>query len=306
MDTLDRLILGELANQCRISFSKLAEKYKVSLNTIKNRVEALVEMGIISNFVVELPLETLNASFAVIILDIKTDTSKEQLISLGKHPFIMALGLGYELQGFAVVVYRTNAELGQSIDFLQSSNLVTQARALPLIAPPSTIDTTLTRGLDTLKKIDWKILKSLRWNGRKPLGELASDVGVSVPTVRKRLAYLRKYNLIHETIQINPAASERDLVVMLLVRSSDTTHDYYELDSRFRKQWPENYWMFYRSASEMELMITFVVESSKSVATLRNEMTKVIENSEIIDQVIVPEWLFFPDFRDELIDAYLN
>ncbi|MHA3963261.1 MAG: winged helix-turn-helix transcriptional regulator [Candidatus Thorarchaeota archaeon SMTZ1-45] len=306
MDTSDRLILGELANRCRISFSKIAEKYEVSLNTIKNRIEALVEMGVISNFVVELPLEKLNASFAIIILDIKTDTSKDQLISLGRNSFIMALGLGYELQGFAIVVYRTNAELVEAIDFLQSSNLVTQARAMPLIAPPSTVDTTSIKGIDTLKKIDWKILKSLQWNGRKPLGEIASDVGVSVPTVRKRLAYMRKHNLIHETIQVNPAASEHDLVVMLLVRSPAAAHEYYKLDGRFREQWPENYWIFYRSANNMELMVTFVVESSKKVASLRSEMTKVLEDSEIINQVIVPEWLFFPDFRDEMIDTHVE
>jgi len=56
MDKLDRQILDELGYQCRVSFSKLAEKFDVSLNTIKNRVEALVDEGVIVNFVVQLNL----------------------------------------------------------------------------------------------------------------------------------------------------------------------------------------------------------------------------------------------------------
>ncbi|MHA2313031.1 MAG: Lrp/AsnC family transcriptional regulator [Candidatus Thorarchaeota archaeon] len=90
MDALDRLILSELSYQCRVSFSKLAEKFDVSLTTIKNRVEALVEEGVILRFVVQLPLDTLHANFAVIMLDIRKNTTPEDLISLGNHPFIMA------------------------------------------------------------------------------------------------------------------------------------------------------------------------------------------------------------------------
>ena len=97
MDALDRRILDELALQCRVSFSKLAEKFGVSLNTIKNRVEALAEQGVIVDFVVQLHLDILRASFAVVMLDIKSNTGRKNLISLGDHPFIMALGLGYEM-----------------------------------------------------------------------------------------------------------------------------------------------------------------------------------------------------------------
>jgi hypothetical protein len=46
-----------------------------------------------------------------------------------------------------------------------------------------------------------------------------------------------------------------------------------------------------------------MVESSKKVTVLRNEMTELLEDSEIINQVIVPEWIYFPDFRDEMIDS---
>lgn len=303
MDNLDRLILGELAAQCRISFSKLAEKHNVSLNTIKNRVEALVDKGVIHRFVVQLPLERLQASFAVLLLDIESDTSKDEIASLGEHPFIMAMGLGYELRGFAVAVYRTNAELSQTVDHLQASDLVKGVQALPMVGPPTTIDTSSFKGLDALKRIDWKIMKSLQFDGRKALGDVSAEVGASVPTIRKRIAFMRKHNLVSETIEINPAASEDDLIVMLRVGSPAITQkEAFELDMLFREQWPNEYWLSYRMANRPELMVTFVVESSKRVAALRREITELLEESEIAEQVIVPEWIFFPDFRNEIIN----
>jgi len=303
MDTLDRLILGELAIQCRVSFSKLAEKFNVSLNTIKNRVEGLVKEGVINRFVVQLPLEVLQADFAVLLLDIEPDTRKEDLINLGTHPSIMAMGLGYELSGFAVAVYRTNAELSQVVDYLQASDIIKGVHALPMVGPPAPIDRSLAKGLDALKKIDWKIIRSLQWDGRKALGEIAKDVGASVPTVRKRLDFMREHNLIAETIEINPAASDHDLIVMLRVSNPIITQrELFEIDLMFREQWPKEYWLNYRLADRPEIMATFVVDSAKRVAELRSEMTDLLDGSDILEQVIVPEWLFFSDFRAQIVN----
>lgn len=307
MDALDRLILSELSYQCRASFSKLAEKFDVSLTTIKNRVEALVEEGVILRFVGQLPLEALQASFAVVMLDIRTNTKPNDLIDLGNHPFIMALGVGFEPQGFAIAVYRTNDELSRAIDHLQSSEHVESAQAYPVVGPPAPIDRSSAKGIDTLKKIDWKILKSLQWDGRKALSDIAVDVGASVPTVRKRLNFMREHNLIHETIQINPAATEHRFVVMVVLRSSAIgATDHYELEEMFRERFGEKYWLSFRMANQPELALTFVIDSSKQVAPLRSELLSLLEGTEITHQMLVPEWMYFPDFRDEMIDDHLS
>ncbi|UCE11006.1 MAG: Lrp/AsnC family transcriptional regulator [Candidatus Thorarchaeota archaeon] len=307
MDALDRLILNELSYRCRISFSKLAEKFDVSLTTIKNRVEALVEEGVILRFVVQLPLEIVHANFAVVVLDIKPNTMTEDLRSLGTNRFIMALGAGYEPQGFAIAVYRTNDELIHAVDHLQSSKYVENAQAFPVVGPPMPIDRSLSKGFESLKKIDWKILKSLQSDGRKTLSDIALDVGASVPTVRKRLTFMREHNLIHETIQINPAATERRFVVMFVIRSSFFVEmDHFELEKKFREKFGENYWISFRMANSPELVLTFVVDSSKEVVPLRSGLLSLFDDAEITGQMIVPEWVYFPDFRDDIIDEHLS
>ena len=307
MDALDRLILGELSLRCRVSFTELAKKFDVSLTTIKNRVEELVEEGVIQNFVAQLPLQLMGANIAIIALDIKTNTLPNNLVNLGGHPFIMALGLGYELQGFAISIYRTNDELRQAVDHLQSSGFVERSQAYPVALPPAPVDRSQAKGIDALKNIDWKILKSLQWNARKTLSDIASDVGASVPTVRKRLNFMRKHNLIQETIQINPAAAERQIVVMLLMRNPNIAQmDPFEFEKMLRTKFSESYWISFRMANRPEFMLTFVIDSSKQVSPIRSELVSLFEGTEIFNQMIVPQWTYFPDFRDEIIDKRLS
>ena len=307
MDALDRQILNELSYQCRVSFTDLAEKFEVSLSTIKNRVEALVDEGVILNFVVQLPLRVMKASIAIISLDVQSNTQQEDLIGLGEHPFIMAMGAGYELQGFAIAIYRTNDELDQVIRHLQSSPFVERVQAFPVVTPPLPLDSSQIKGLDSLKKIDWRILKSLQWDGRKTLGDLAAEVGASVPTVRKRLAFMRKHSLIEESIHINPAATERRLVVMLTVASPLILQvDYYTLEGMLRERFQEGYWVSFRMANKSEVMLAFVISSAKEVADIRSELAAMAEETEVVHQMIVPQWIYFSDFRHELVEQHLQ
>ena len=307
MDTLDRLILSELGVRCRVSFTDLASKFNVSLNTIKSRVDQLVQERVILAFDVQLKLELFNANHAIFFLDIEKNTTQEDLRSLGDNPFIAAMGLGFELNGFAVSIYRTNNELNQAVNHLRESEHVKDVRVLPFLAPPSVGTEGPSKGIDALKKVDWKILKSLRRDGRKSLGDIASDVGASVPTVRKRLKFLRSNGLITETILINPAAIESGLVVMVRVRIPDLTSERSYLNDRIlREKIPESYWISWTLADRSEVILTFVAASMKDVAQLRAKLLEVLESVEILSQIVVPEWVYFLDFRDDIIEEHLT
>jgi DNA-binding Lrp family transcriptional regulator len=45
LDRIDRTILSELCNNCRITYESLAKKTKLSANAVKNRVHHLIESG---------------------------------------------------------------------------------------------------------------------------------------------------------------------------------------------------------------------------------------------------------------------
>ncbi len=54
---------------------------------------------------------------------------------------------------------------------------------------------------EPLTSIDYKILKTLNRDARKPIIDIADYIGLSLKTVRKRLKCIRAYNLAFLTIE---------------------------------------------------------------------------------------------------------
>ena len=124
MDLLDKALFQELANNCRVSFTDLSKKYDVSVNTIKKRVEDMLEKGLIVAFDVQLKLSIYNASFALVILRLDQVLSEQEQDEIGKHQFITSISTGIQLDGQVVIIYRNNDELNEVIEFLRSNEKV--------------------------------------------------------------------------------------------------------------------------------------------------------------------------------------
>ncbi|MHA1907666.1 MAG: winged helix-turn-helix transcriptional regulator [Candidatus Thorarchaeota archaeon] len=308
MDVFDRVLMGELAANCRVSFTDLAKKYDVSVNTIKKRVEDLVEEGVIVAFDAQIPLGVIGGNFAVIMMKLTSKWSADIVKNLGKHPNIYAIAAGIQPEAFALVVYRSNQELTQTIDELRSSQGVSDTETIPLLPPLVGGLPPPSKSLDDLKKIDWKILQKLRWNGRMQLGDLADSIGSSPASVRKRLRFMRENSLVSETILVNPSVTQGMVVMFSLDMSELSSEIQHGLDTLLAKEFPDNYWLSWRVADRSNLLLTFQVQSTKEVIQLGEGVLNLLEGASIVRQLIVGIWEYFPDFRDDLIaqklDAY--
>ncbi|MHA2423542.1 MAG: Lrp/AsnC family transcriptional regulator [Candidatus Thorarchaeota archaeon] len=306
MDVFDRVLLGELAANCRISFTDLAKKYEVSVNTIKKRVEDLRDEGVIVAFDAQIPLGAIGGNFAVVMMKLTTKWSTDIVENLGKHPNIYAIAAGIQPEAFALVVYRSNQELTQAIDILQSSQGVSDTETIPLLPPLIGGKPPPSKSLDDLKKIDWKILQKLRWNGRMQLGDLADAVGSSPASVRKRLQFMRENMLVSETILVNPSVTQ-GMVVMFSVDMPELSSEIqHELDTLLAKEFPDNYWLSWRVADRSNLLLTFQVQSTKDVIQIGESVLKLIDGASITRQLIVGIWDYFSDFRDDLVSQKLD
>ncbi|MFW9846095.1 MAG: Lrp/AsnC family transcriptional regulator [Candidatus Thorarchaeota archaeon] len=303
MDILDKALIGELSNSCRMSFSDLAKKYSVSVNTIKNRVEHLIEEGIILGFDVMPKLSLLNTSFASIMLYFEDVVTREIVDELGRSEFIMAVMTGFEPEGFAVAVYRNSDELNQAVEHLRNNSAVREVDVYQLLPPPSSKESIRSsKTLDDLKTIDWKILRSLRWNGRMPLKDLAQKTGKSVPTVRKRLEYMRKHDLIYETTLVNIGAVGTGMVITLAVEIQGlSSSKQLEIDEILHEAYPEEYWLSWRSADRPLMLLTFYTASAKTAGEIRNGLRTVLPELRVVGQIVSGEWEYFRDFRDDIL-----
>jgi len=74
-----------------------------------------------------------------------------------------------------------------------------------------------------MDKIDWKLIKQLRSNGRKTYKELGEAIGFTSLGAKKRIAKLLKKNIIHISALVNTDAIDLRLALILLeIESAET------------------------------------------------------------------------------------
>jgi len=74
-----------------------------------------------------------------------------------------------------------------------------------------------------MDKIDWKLIKQLRSDGRKTYKELGDAIGFTSLGAKKRIAKLLKKNIIHISALVNTDALDLRLALILLeIESAET------------------------------------------------------------------------------------
>ena len=74
-----------------------------------------------------------------------------------------------------------------------------------------------------MDKIDWKLIKQLRSDGRKTYKELGETIGFTSLGAKKRIAKLLKKNIIHISALVNTDAIDLRLALILLESESAET-----------------------------------------------------------------------------------
>ncbi|MGD9396528.1 MAG: winged helix-turn-helix transcriptional regulator [Candidatus Thorarchaeota archaeon] len=304
MDLLDSALFQELSNHCRVSFTELSKKYDVSVNTIKNRVEEMIERGIIVSFDVQLKLSLYNASFALIILRLKRLLTDQEKDEIGNHQFVTSVATGMQLDGQVVVIYRNNDELNEVIESLRSNENVRNLELFQMLPPPSsTVGLPVSKELDSLKKIDWQILHQLRWNGRMAIKDLAKKIGRSAPTVRKRLDYMREQGFLYETILTNIGVVEHGFVINFGLELPELTNeDQLEIDKEMRSTYKESYVVSWKVVDRPIIFMTFQVESAAEAQKIQSDLLSRFPENLSITQAISGSWKYYKDFRDQILE----
>ncbi len=304
MDLLDNALFQELSNNCRVSFLELSKKYDVSVNTIKNRVEDMIEKGIIVSFDVQLKLSLYNASFALVILRLKRLLTAQEKDEIGNHRFVTSVSTGIQLDGQVVVIYRNNDELNEVVESLRSYKFVKDMELFQLLPPPSSaVGLPVSKNLDSLKKIDWQILHQLRWNGRMPIKDLARKLGRSAPTIRKRLDYMRKQGFLYETILTNIGIVDQGFVISFALELPEITSEkQLELEKEMRSTFKDSFVVSWKVVDRPIIFLTYQVESAVEAQAIQASLLERFPENRSITQAISGKWKYYRDFRDQILE----
>jgi DNA-binding Lrp family transcriptional regulator len=147
--------------------------------------------------------------------------------------------------------------------------------------------------------LDWKIIKSVRFNSRKSPSEIARECGVSTRTVNRRLRRLHNGGVIHHTITFDPLSSKGTIACTISV----------EYDARFPRDKivrsitgsVKNLFNHFVMVNSPTIMLIFFGKRFSDIHTNENAI-KAVEGVESIKTYFCTKVYYFKDWRDKLIE----
>ncbi len=300
MDLVDKSLLFELERNCRIAFTELSNLLNIPVDEVGSRTQQLVRDHIILKFTVVPQPILFGAKQAISFFRSSKPINLARINSLGIHPTVEFLSIGQNIEGFALMHYRTLSELFSVVKYFQKVGSFEDIRAFQV--QPLRAQKKPTKDIYTLQDIDWLILCHLREQGRLSLTDLSTRTNIAVETLVERLQYMRDNHLIQETIHINPAKTAKETWTIFSLKLTIFTEPLHEELSRELEALP-SYWRAntWRVEEKPILLLGFLCSSYNEVEKIQNWLSET-PGLISIEKIMGGVTYYFPDFRDELLE----
>ncbi|HEC39675.1 MAG TPA: winged helix-turn-helix transcriptional regulator [bacterium] len=216
MDEIDLIILKKLMENSRVTYRELANITNMSVSAMHNRIKNLLDDGIISTFTAR--PSPIALKYLIVTLFGRSNIKSLDAVSeeLGQHEnvFVITIASGKVLYitGLLRDITSLRDFSGYVSKIAKMSEPTIGIMNLPYLTTP-----------ESLNSIDYKILKTLNRDSRKPIIDIADDIGLSAKTVRKRLDRMIDNNLV--TFGINWAIkAENNLLTAFHVNLKEDTN----------------------------------------------------------------------------------
>jgi len=218
MDEIDLILLKKLMEDSRVTYRELAEMTDMSVSAIHKRIKKLVGDEIINAFIARPSIIALKYLSVVIFGISKAKSLDAACKELGQHENIYAIATA---SGKFLCIAGFLEDITSLRDY---SAYVSKTANIsePTIGIENVPYITLPESLTTM---DYKILKTLNRDARKPISDIAEDVGLSSKTVRKRLDRMIENNLVTFSIEWTLKAERNMSLVIHLFLKEGTNID---------------------------------------------------------------------------------
>ncbi len=294
MDKVDVILCMMLLANSRLSYRELAEKLNLSVTAVHNRIQVLIDMGIIRKFTARPGIFAQNAIHVFCFGNSKTNSIRDLTPKLEKQGSIYWLAVGGGNILYIGAYIKNIYELEPLVSFIKETAEMPEPTVGITTYP--TASTIADFDIETdLCDLDYKIINSLKVDSRKPIADVAEEIGVSAKTVRRRLDRMIKNYLIELSISWYPDASNDILSIFHLQLKPDA--DKNTSDRILQKHYPNT--LFYWGFSNIPNSYIFMTWSptSRDVKDLRESLEQ-----EPAVQSVVPNIIFsgftFDTWRD--------
>jgi DNA-binding Lrp family transcriptional regulator len=218
MDEIDLTILKKLLENSRLTYRELANITNMSVSATHKRIKNLVDEKIINAFTAR--PSPIALKYLIVSIFGRSNAKSMDTVSkeLGQHEniFIIAIASGKILYitGFLRDITSLRDYSAYVSKIANISEPTIGIMNIPYITTPEPLTT-----------IDYKILKTLNRDARKPITDVAEDVGISTNTVRKRLVRMIENNLVDFSIDWTIKSENNLLTAFHLYLKEDTNID---------------------------------------------------------------------------------
>jgi len=206
LDKTDVILCQLLLANSRLSYRELAQKLNLSITAVHNRIQTLIELGIIRKFTTKLSLVAKNGIHVLVFGTSKMSSIHELNPKLEKHGSIYWLAIAGGNTLYIGAYLHDIGELDSLARFIRDAADIPEPTVAITTSPVPLQMWNLK--LDTaLCDLDYRIIRSMKDDSRKPTSEVAQELGVSTKTVRRRLSRMQKNFLVVFSIDWYPDAS---------------------------------------------------------------------------------------------------
>jgi len=195
MDETDFFLLKKFLENSRVTYRELADMTDMSVSAIHKRIKRLEGDGFINAYIARPSFIALKY-LLVLIFGTSNAKSMDALSKeIGQHESIFYIGITGGKYIYISAFLRDISELQEYSTYVSNTAQISEPTIGIVNMPYLTIPEPLT-------SVDYKILKTLNKDARKPITDIADDVGLSAKTVRKRLDRMIGNYLASFTIEL--------------------------------------------------------------------------------------------------------
>jgi DNA-binding Lrp family transcriptional regulator len=249
-----------------MTYQSLAEKYNVSSNAIKKRIDKLIETGVIERFTIRLSWAMLDAEPVLSFLYTDKSGNAMQLIDeIGANPLVHMVGFDSYGSWDVSASYRDANDLSKLGDFLRSFESVKSVEMHPLCIKE-------TGKKVEFNKLELRVIATLVEDARMSISEIAEKTGLTSRRVRRILTNLMENGGVRFTTDINWNAGDQTRV-SFRVKWDGKKVTREQIMEKVRKKYPDEFIEVYPSSIESLMWIEFMINHMRNAKDIANWLT---------------------------------
>jgi Lrp/AsnC family leucine-responsive transcriptional regulator len=210
MDEMDFRIVQLLLVNSRQSIREIAEKLELSNQAVHRRIAALEGTDSIQRYYAVPSLKALGITIAFFFGKSNNTSSDDLIEKLSKHESIYAVFVAAGNMIYTACWIRNMTELDEITEFIKKEGEIPDLD-MGLFPSEPIYTQGKAKGPKTdakpLSSLDYKIINCLHHDTRKPIADIADELGVAARTVNRHLNRMMEEGLIELTIWFHPRDS---------------------------------------------------------------------------------------------------